>query len=244
MITKKTMEKILGIAELAFTTAKLDEEIKTPLLAYNYDEARLDQCLDLHKKAKEDYQKQKKERSEQFQATAELEKALDEANPVYIEHISLARLALKDKSRKKPKFSLAESRRKDIYGRLEQAEVFYDNVLADEEILNELATRFGLTKEKLAAGKQLVIKVKQANKSRQKEKSESQQATLDRDKSFKVLYDALSEFFQVCQFALAARPQLLERLGYLKLSEGYRRQVEDKEDKEDKEKENETEKKS
>ncbi len=241
MITKKTMEKILGIAELAFTTAKLDEEIKTPLLAYNYDEARLNQCLELHKKAKEDYQKQIKERSEQFQATADLEKALDEANPVYIEHISLTRLALRNKRKKKSKFALAESRRKDIYGRLEQAEVFYDNLFADEEILTELSTRFGLTKEKLEKGKELVIKVKQANQSQQKEKSESQQATLDRDKSFKALYDALSEFFQVCQFALAPRLQLLERLGYLKLSEGYRRQVEDKKDEE---KENETKKES
>jgi hypothetical protein len=32
MITKKYMENLLGTAELAFTTAKSDEEIKTPLL--------------------------------------------------------------------------------------------------------------------------------------------------------------------------------------------------------------------
>lgn len=225
MITKKTMENILGIAELAFTTAKTDEEIKTPLLEYNYDDARLDQCLALHKKAKEDYQKQIKERSEQFQATAELENALDEANPIYIEHITLTRLALKSKPKKKSKFSLAGSRRRDIYGWIEQAEVFYDNVLGDEEVLTDIAARFGLTKEKLEMGKQLVLKVKEANKNQEKEKSDSQQATEDRDKSFKVLYDALSEFYQVSQFAFADRPQLLERLGYLQLSEGYRRRV-------------------
>jgi hypothetical protein len=223
MITKKTMENILGIAELAFTTAKSDEEIKTPLLAYNYDDARLDQCLELHKKAKADYQKQIKERSEQFQATAALDSALEEANPVYIEHITLTRLALRNKPKKKSKFALAESRRKDTYGWIEQAEVFYDNVLGDEEVLTDIAARFGLTKEKLEIGKQLVLKVKEANKNQEKEKSESQQATEDRDKLFNELSERLSEFFLVCKFALAHKPQLLERLGYLQLSEGYRR---------------------
>ncbi|UCH97859.1 MAG: hypothetical protein JSV88_13670 [Candidatus Aminicenantes bacterium] len=232
MITKKTMENVLGIAELAFTTAKTDEEIKTPLLEYNYDDARLDQCLAVHKKAKEDYQKQIKERSDQFQATAELETALDEANPVYIEHITLTRLALRNKPKKKSKFALAESRRRDIYGWIEQAEVFYDNAFADEEVLNEISTRFGLTREKLEKGKQLVLKVKEANKKQEKEKSEAQQATEDRDKSFKVLYDILSEFYQVSQFALVHKPQLLERLGYLKLSTGYgyRRRVNNQEE--------------
>ena len=223
MITKKTMENILGIAELAFTTAKTDEEIKTPLLEYNYDDARLDQCLEIHRQAKEDYQKQIKERSEQFQATAELENALDEANPVYIEHITLTRLALKSKPKKKSKFSLAGSRRRDIYGWIEQAEVYYDNVLGDEEVLADIAARFGLTKEKLEIGKQLVLKVKEANKDQEKEKSDSQQATEDRDRLFAVLSERLSEFFLVCKFALAHKPQLMERLGYLQLSEGYRR---------------------
>jgi hypothetical protein len=139
-------------------------------------------------------------------------------------------LALRNKPKKKSKFALAESRRKDIYGWIEQAEVFYDNVLGDEEVLTDISTRFGLTKEKLENGKQLVLKVKAANKNQEKEKSDSQQATEDRDKSFKVLSDTLSEFFQVCKFALAHKPQLLERLGILKLSEGYRRRVNDPEE--------------
>ena len=221
-LTKKTMENTLGVAEMAITTAMNDEEVKTPLLEYNYDESRLQEGLDLHKIAKQKYQQQVKEKGEKLQARENIEKTYNEANPVYIEHITLTRMALKKRPAMKDKFSLRGSRRRDIFGWIEQAELFYKNVLEDEEALN-LLSYYDLTKEKLQKGQELVLKVKTAVQTQQKEKSESQDATEKRDQAFNALSDWISDFFQVCKFALNTKPQVLERLGILALSEGYKR---------------------
>lgn len=226
-LTRKTMEHVLGIADLAFSAGRDDEELKPLLLPYRYDEVKMDFNLDLLRQAREAFQRFIKEHGEQMQATAELEAAVDEANPVYLEHITLTRLALRYEPAKMVKFGLKGPRRKDTYGWIEQAELFYDNVLADEDILLKLDEKFGLTREKLEAGRELILKVKAANKKQEKEKSESQQARMDRDKVFKELYHALSDFLQVCKFAFADKPQYLERVGFLKYSEGYRRQLQE-----------------
>ncbi len=227
MITSKTMAFVLGISEMAFTSAKVEEDILAPLTLYSYDKAKLDWCMSIHDKAKKDYQYQIVQYSEQYQATKALEEAYDEANGDYIEHITLTRLALKHDRSKWTKFGLNGKRKKDIFGWLEQGELYYDGMLSDQEVIALVTEKFALTLEKLENAKAKLLKVKEANRNRQKEKAEAQQATVDRNESFKVLYHTLSDFFQACRFALAPTPQLLEKVGILKLSEGYRRQLKD-----------------
>ena len=112
-----------------------------------------------------------------------------------------------------------EVRRMKIY-----AELFYNNALSDEEVL-KLMGRYGITKEKLAKGLQLVIKVKEANEIQEAQKTVSYKATGERKKAFDDLFAWLSEFFQVCKFALASRPELLERVGVPVPSEEYREKI-------------------
>ncbi len=40
MLTSKVREHVLGVAELTFGTAREEEDIRTPLLNYNYDDVR------------------------------------------------------------------------------------------------------------------------------------------------------------------------------------------------------------
>ncbi|MCP5108647.1 MAG: hypothetical protein GY950_35000, partial [bacterium] len=218
-------EHVLGVAELAFGTAQEEEDVRTPLLNYNYDDKKLKWCMEIQTVAKKDYQNQLKQYSEQFEATKALEAAFDEANPVYIEHVTLTRMVLRFNPVKLIKFGIKGRRRRNNFQWVQQGELYYDNTLEDEELLLELNERFGLTKEKLEAGRKLVLNVGEALRVQAKERGEAQQATVDRDKSFRELYYALSDFFQVCRFALAPTPQLLEKVGILKFSEGYRRQL-------------------
>lgn len=224
ILTKRTMENLLGTAEMAINTAVSDDDVKVPLSEYNWNEQRLQEGLQLHQSAKQKYQQQVKERGDQFQAGAAVEDAYEVANPVYIEHLTLTRLALRKQPEKKDNFALRGRRKKNLFGWIEQAELFYDNVLEDEEVLKQLV-RYGLTKEKLEKGRQMVLKVKNANRSQEREKSQSQEATVERNRAFDALSDWLSEFFQVCKFALAANPQVLERIGITAASEDYRRRI-------------------
>ncbi|MCP5101954.1 MAG: hypothetical protein GY950_01180 [bacterium] len=226
-VTRKTMEHVLGIAELAFTTARDDEKLQPLLLPYRYDRVKLDAALGLVREARTAFQTYIKEHGEQMQATVDLEAAMDLANPVYIEHITLTRLVLRDQPAKMVKFGIKGRRRRDIYGWIEQGELYYDNVFGDPDTMLKLDERFGLVEERLSAGKALVLGVKAANQHQETEKSEAQQARVDRDKIFKELCYALSDFHQVCRFAFVDKPQYLERVGVLELSEGYKRQLDD-----------------
>jgi hypothetical protein len=212
IISNKKMESILGNAELAVSNALENEELKTMLMEYNYDDQRLNEGLSLQQKAKELYQTYAKEHGQQLEATSQLEEIFEECNSLYIEHITLSRLALRNEPSKKSKFALDGERKNDMFGWIEQAELFYDNCLADEELLNKLL-RYNLSGEKLEKGRQSVLNVKKANQTQEKEKSESQEARRQRDEAFTLLSDWMTEFNTVARFACSAKPELLEKLG-------------------------------
>ena len=88
VISNKTMESILGNAELAISNALENEEVKTMLMEYNYDDQRLSEGSALQKNAKELYQAFVREHGQQLEATSQLEKTYEGSNPLYIGHIT------------------------------------------------------------------------------------------------------------------------------------------------------------
>ena len=68
--------------------------------------------------------------------------------------------------------------------------------MEDASILEKLV-KFGVTQEKLTAGKQLISETKLAVQNQKKEKGEAQQATLSRDKAVDVLNEWLSDFIAI-----------------------------------------------
>lgn len=224
-LSKKSPEQLLGIAEMAFNVAKNDERFKAPLQAYKIDDARVDEYIAIFQDAKTKYQDFVNERGEQFEATAEVTHAVEKASPVYIEHVTLVRMMLKNNIEKQKRYAVRGQRKKDIYGWIQQAEIFYCNLLANEELLADLEVRYGLTREKLEQGQQLILQVKAATAKQQVEISESQQARVEKDRALSYLRTVLGDFFQVCKFAHRDNPQVLERAGIKVYSENYKPKV-------------------
>jgi len=211
-IPVSTMEDLLVNSKMAINNAMSDEEIKTLLLEYNYDDSRYNEGLELNKKAEELYNKQKKEYSEQYKASEELDKAYKAAKPVYQEHVDLTRLAFRHDPSQLVSLGVEGSLHRQFSAWLTQARQFYDNTINDEKVLGKIA-RYNLTKEKLEKGFQLISIVEVANNKQEKEKGEAQQFTKDRDKAMDALSDWTYELSVVAKFALAEKPQLLEKLG-------------------------------
>jgi hypothetical protein len=207
-----TMEDLLVNSKMAISNAMSDDEIKTLLLEYNYDESRYNLGLELHKKAEELYKKQKKEYSEQYKASEELDKAYNAAKQVYREHVELTRLAFRNDPSQLVSLGIEGSMHRQFSAWLTQARQFYDNAINDEKVLEKIS-RYNVTKEKLEKGFQLISMVEVANNKQEKEKGEAQQFTKDRDKTMDDLADWIYEFSVVAKFALAEKPQLLEKLG-------------------------------
>jgi len=214
IFTKRTIQELLENSKIAITNAMEDEEIKTLLLEYNYDEAKLNEGLELYKISDQLYNQQKKEYGEQYAAKASYEKAFKKAHPKYMEHVTLTRMAFKESPKKLVEMALHEPRQRRIGLWLKQARIFYDAAIGDDVVLESLS-KYGVTKEKLEAGKQLIQEVEIENRKHKKESGEAQQSTVERDKALENLEEWISEYYQICKFALSEKPQLLEKLGIM-----------------------------
>jgi len=215
----------------AIANALIDDEIKELLLPYTYDEARLNEGMSLYKEADALYEKQQMDYVIQYKAKEKFDKAFNDAHDVYIEHISLTRLALDDEPSERTMLSLDGKRSQTLAIWLRHANRFYNNTIDNEEMLNKIA-RYGITNEKLKEAKELIKTLELVDDEHDRGKGAAQKSTNKRNKAFRKLDKWMSEYIKVCRFALKEKPQLLEKLGIIVLSEGYVRKSKKKENEE------------
>jgi hypothetical protein len=214
-----------GRRQLIFNAAS-DEEIMALVQPYKYDAPKMEQGKTNYNNADAAVEKQKLDYIRQFEAKAIFDQAHDEANDYYIELIVLFRLALAGDPLKLQMLGLDGRRPRRFASWLRQVNRFYNNAIDNQEIL-PLVAEYGVTNEKLIAGKELVKKVEIANDDHDKARGTAQQSTVDRNKTLKILDEWTFAFKKVCRLALKDRPQLLEKLGIVVLSEGYKRKTEE-----------------
>ena len=214
---KKSLADRLLAAQVAISNAMTDEEIKSLIAAFGYDETRMNTGKGLLDAANQLQQVQQKEYGDQFQATDALNGLWAQADADYMRYVKIARIALKDDHAAFQKLALSGIRKKSLSGWMAQAKQFYLNALADMAVITKLSG-YGVTQEKLQAGMELLAHTETANATQKKEKGEAQQATLDRDKAIDQLEDWLSDFVAITRIALEDKPQLLEKLGIVEPS--------------------------
>lgn len=220
--TKLTMAERLVSAKLAITNALAEKDVSEALTELGFDEARLQAGFELYRQAEELYQLQRKEYSDQFQATEALFTAWQEARLVHQKYVTVARLALVGHPGLKNSLGLNEDQPFSLPDWLTRARLFYTAALQSQEIQDKL-TEFAVTQEKLQAGLDLVDQVESLNSRQEVEKGEAQQATRDRDAAFARLDKFMYAFNQVARLLLTDKPEHLEKLGILERSAPLRR---------------------
>ena len=211
-MNRNTIEGKLLFAQNAITNALSYEDIKNLLAEFGYTEERLQEGRQLYETASELQVKQQKEYGDQFEATDALNAAKDTANKQYMDHVKLARIALRNNRGALESLQLSGDRKQSLSGWLKQAKVFYANALAGAEAQDALG-KFGITAEKLTTSQQQVTDVELALNRQLKEKGEAQVATQQRDEAFDALQEWMGDFIAVARIALAGEPQYLEMLG-------------------------------
>ncbi len=207
-----TIDAKLLNAEVAIDNALDNSAISTALAAFGYDETKLLAGKALYETALNLHLQQKKEYGEQYAATSELEATLSSANKTYMQHLKVARIALRTDASAAEALQLDGRRKKTYAGWVEQATLFYGNALDSAKIKAALA-EFGIDEAKLGAGQASVQEVQTLLKAQHTEKGEAQAATKARDEALEALMDWLSDFFAIARIALEGDPQLLEMLG-------------------------------
>ncbi len=208
-----SMDQFLSQARLAIHNARHTPDILAALSAFGYDEARLQEGAALLAEAESLHARQVKEYGEQYQATAALNQARQAAEGRYNTHRRLARIALKGEPERQKAIKLQESRKRSLSGWLQQASVFYANTLGDAEVLAGLA-RFNVTQADLEAAQAAVQQVADLDAAQEREKSEAQRATKERDAALDALGDWLADMKEVARIALADDAQMLEALQF------------------------------
>jgi hypothetical protein len=208
----QSIDEFFTEAQVAIANAQANAEIQESLAAFGYTSEVIQEGKALYDRARTAQQQKQAEYGDQIAATDALNKAWERAKTTYTPLTQVARVAFKNDAGTIAQLALNGRRKKSLSGWLEQANLFYNNALANPDILNGLA-KFGITAEKLQAGKAEVEALEGLNAAQEQEKGEAQQATKTRDEAIDVLDDWLDDFLAIAEVALADKPQLLEALG-------------------------------
>ena len=188
--------------------------IAESLARFGYDRPKLEEGESLLTAAEALVSRHKKEYGDQYAATDTMHKSHGEAHALYMQHVKLARMALKNDPGLSESLQLQGERKKTIGEWINQAGIFYENALASAEIKAALSS-FGIDETALERGKALVNEVVKAQAIQLKEMGEAQSATLAKDKAMKALDEWVSGLRAVARIAITDDPQLLEALGIM-----------------------------
>lgn len=155
---------------------------------------------------------QKKEYGESYGAIDSLKLARTEARQVYMRHLEVARVALKDNRGASKSLQLSGTRKKAMFGWLEQARIFYTNVAGVKETL----AKYSLTEDELKQGQAMIEAVYQAHSTQRIEFGEAKRATYQRDQALNEMNNWMSNFNRVAKVALENDAEALELIGLLK----------------------------
>ena len=205
-------DKRLIAARVAIGNAMKNTQIAEALARFGYDKARLKEGEKLLKAADEQFANHKMEYGDQYAATDALKESREQAKTLYMEHIKLARVVLKEMPALSEPLQLKGARKASLSGWLKQSEVFYENALKIKEAKDELA-KYGVDEAALNEGKALIDQVSAALALQKEETSEAQDATEAKDQSMDALDNWISKFRAIARIALVGKSQHLEALG-------------------------------
>jgi hypothetical protein len=206
-----TIAEQLHVARAAINNALNTDYILAALTPFGYDAARLQAAQALLDEVQTAVAHHDVAYGEQYQATADLKAARRNANRVYMTAVKIARLAFQHNVQARATLRLAGRRAQSFAGWLEQATVFYQNLLDHPTLLAAMAP-FGYNAARLAEELALVRAAEAANQRQEAAKGAAQAATQARDEKLRQLQEWMSDFRVIAPIALADNMQALETL--------------------------------
>ena len=208
-----TIDEQLLAAEVAIDGSLIDPEILAAVAPFGYTLERLQAAKTLSDGVRTLISTQKHEYGEQYEATEATLEAWAVANHVYIITLKIARIAFKADTQAQGSLMLSGSRKRTVSGWLEQALVFYENLLTHANFMAAMAP-FGYDQAKLEAEFALVTAVHTANTAQEHEKGDAQAATRARNAKLDELNEWVADYKVIATIALEATPQKLEGLQF------------------------------
>ena len=208
-----SIDSRLSFAYNAISNALRNDDIKKAMLEYGYDDASIKSGRTLYEEAHTLHSIQLREYGDQLFVTNDLIQAKAEANIIYVRHLKLARIALRDSYQLSEVIYLNDKTSFSLFGWLDQVNIFYNRINNPSSQVDLLLKNIGLTEEKLKAGHQKVKVVEAKLNLQLKKDGEAHKSTKKRDNAFDVMNDWVTDFIEIASIALESRPESLEILG-------------------------------
>ena len=209
--SKLSVDEKVSAVETRLKNALAHPDIMAGLAAFGIDNTYVDSALLLVEEARQKSEVQKKEYSEQYEATNRFHQKLDEVEGAYNQTTGIAGLVFDDESTASA-LKLNTPLPGAVDKKIERMRSFYSTLLLKEEYSTALA-RFLRTVEMLTAEKNGVEELAALRQAQTKETGEAQLATQARNKSLEQLSAKDREFCKLLKLAFGTRNELLEVAG-------------------------------
>jgi hypothetical protein len=206
-----SISKIMMSAQIILDATISEPEILQQLAAFGYDEAKLHRGKALYDETLALVHQQKAGYGEKHEASTKAKTIWDETDNAYMRTLKVARLAFKDNAKAQTALMLRGKRKKNLAGWIGQADTFYTNLLASNDLMARMA-EYGYDYGKITAEMRLVQNVRHANVSQEHEKGNAREITQLRNTKLDDLEAWLSEFRAIARIALQDQPYLLKKL--------------------------------
>jgi|GEM_PF-6230332 len=203
----------LVLARQTILIVRNDDELRSLVLKYGIDEARLDEGLAIHDAAQEITSKRFMEFGSGIVSTQAFRSALKKARTTYGEIRRVVRVVVKNDERgilTQLRLHQRTSNKIDTF--IAQALHFYNEALAMPEFLSTIA-RFNITPEVLEAGLAEINAMNEARMQQKQQRGLAQVTTQQRNAVMADLDRWMKEFLGIIRIAAAADPQQMEKLG-------------------------------
>jgi hypothetical protein len=199
-----------------------DPYIKEQIKLRGYDDKRLEEGFAMQKKAEESRQNQLRMKDKSKSLNKQLNEKLSTKIKDFTSDIRLLRSAFYRDIGMKEKLHLYGKKKRNISGYLEQARTFYNTILHEQAILEQLVT-LNITQETIQEKLKEIDDVEKDFMAFKEVNKDTQEATDESNKDFEKLRDWIRLFQNACRIVLKERPQLLEKVGILVRSTKPRR---------------------
>lgn len=204
--------KFMERSRVALTNAEKHKKIKSALAEYDYDEVKIAEGWQFHKRGKAARKLVKDEKKESKNSSLSYRKAYDALQPLFKRHRDLSLIYFKKKPELLVRLGVQGDYPSAYTDFFEKAESFYTNIQDHADIQTEVL-KIKITPEIVSdcLAKHKILLAERANYD--KEIGESQDATVVKNEALLELKNWMDDFDRNAKVALYDTPQMLEVLG-------------------------------
>lgn len=212
MYTKLSTLKRLAFSERALAIAQSDPVLKEAFAEEGFSEERFLIGQTKRQRASALQIDQEVEYSSRLEVTGQLEELFERVRAAFITDRGIAKIALKRSPGLFERLKMIGVTRENRDLFLQQARHFYQEVLADAEVVG-IVSQYSLTQEVLESRQQDVVALVNAMHAKQLQSAEALLATRRRREAMAELDDWMIKFLFVAKRVFKNNPRQLEKLG-------------------------------